>query len=401
MDRVWSQAEPLIAAVAADVVAWRRHLHQHPELSFHEVETARFVADTLASFEGLAIERPTPTSVVARLHGAEPGRVLALRADIDALPIAEENPVPYRSRRAGVMHACGHDGHTAMLLGAAKVLCALRHHLRGEVRFIFQHAEEVLPGGAQELVEKGVLAGVDLILGAHLWSPLALGRIGVKPGALMAAPDTFRITIHGKGGHAALPHETIDPILVGAQVVTALHHIVSRRVDPLAPFVVSVTRFAAGTADNVVPETAELTGTVRTFDPALRDEAPRWMEQVAQGVAAAYGASCDVEYRRGYHPVINDEASARWLREVLEEVFGPGVVVDAVPTMGGEDFSAYQQQVPGVFFFIGVRDEAAASVYPHHHPRFNIAEAALPMGVKAFVAAAVRYLGTADPPSGT
>ncbi len=216
------------------VIAWRRQLHQNPELSFHEERTAQFVADTLASFGGLEISRPTRTSVVARLVGAKPGRVLAMRADIDALPIEERNTHEFVSRNPGVMHACGHDGHTAMLLGAAKVLASRRDELAGELRFVFQHAEELNPGGAEELVNAGVMDGVDLIVGAHLWLPMPYGKVGVRAGALMASPDNFRITITGSGGHAAIPHETIDSIAIAAQVVTNLQHVVSRNVDPLA-----------------------------------------------------------------------------------------------------------------------------------------------------------------------
>ncbi|ADG05652.1 M20 family metallopeptidase [Kyrpidia tusciae] len=387
-----AELEELAAAVKDDVVGWRRYLHAHPELSFQEENTAQFVYDTLRSFGGFELSRPTKTSVVARLIGAAPGPVVAVRADMDALPIQEENDLPFASTNPGVMHACGHDGHTAMLLGAARILSALRPRLRGEVRFLFQHAEELFPGGAQELVVLGIVDGVRAVIGAHLWIPLEVGKIGVKAGELMASPDRFRIVIRGRGGHAAQPHMTVDSIAVGAQVVTNLQHIVSRYVDPLDRLVVSVTRFMAGTADNVIPESAELWGTVRCFNPELRRQAPGWIERVVKGVTEAHGASYDMEYTHGYRPVINDPAVTALLREGLEEVFGAEAVVDAVPTMGGEDFSAYQSRAAGSFFFIGAGNPDKGITFPHHHPRFTVDEDALPLGVKALVAGVMKLL---------
>lgn len=384
-------------AVRDTVVAWRRALHQAPELSFHETRTSAFVADTLAGFGGLEIARPTPTSVVARLVGDPDGPVLAMRADMDALPIHEANEHAFVSRTAGVMHACGHDGHTAMLLGAAQVLAARRHELHGEVRFIFQHAEELPPGGAQELVEAGVLDGVDLVIGAHLWLPLPFGEVSVKAGALMASPDNFRIVIEGAGGHAAMPQVTVDSVAIAAQVITNLQHVVARNVDPLASAVVSVTRIAGGTAYNVIPGSVELEGTVRTFDPGLRDRVPELMERVVAGITAAHGARYQFELRRGYHPVVNAEAATDLLRRAVARALGPDALSEGIPTMGGEDFSAYQQQVPGAFFFIGARNEEQGIVHPHHHERFDLDERALDYGTRIFVAAAQEYLGGRAP----
>jgi amidohydrolase len=383
------------ASVRDTVVQWRRRLHREPELSFQEHRTAQFVYDTLAGFGGLELSRPTPTSVVARLQGAEPGPVLAIRADMDALPIDEKNEAEYRSRTPGVMHACGHDGHTSMLLGAAKLLTGMRDRLHGEVRFIFQHAEELSPGGAQQMVDAGVMDGVDLVIGAHLWSPMPSGRVGVLAGPMMAAPDTFLLVVKGAGGHAAAPHQTVDSIAVAAQIVTNLQHIVSRNIDPIDSVVVSVTRFLAGTADNVIPGTAELVGTVRTFDPALRREVPRLMERIIKGVTEAHGAGYELTFTKGYRPVINDERATDFLRGVVERTLGPEVLFDLRPSMGGEDFSAFQQRAPGAFFFIGARDEARGIVHPHHHERFDIDESALERGVAIFVGAARAYLGGA------
>lgn len=380
--------------VREQVVAWRRHLHQHPELSFHESNTSQFVADTLASFGGLDITRPTATSVVARLAGGGgPGPVLAIRADMDALPIQEANSHDFVSRNAGVMHACGHDGHTAMLLGAAKILVTRRAELRGEVRFLFQHAEELYPGGASEMVGAGVLDGVDMVIGAHLWLGLPCGQVGVKPGPLMASLNTFRVTVEGTGGHAAMPHQTVDSIAVAAQIVTNLQHVVARNVDPLTSAVISVTQINGGTTTNVIPGSVEMAGTVRTFDPALRAKIPELMERVIAGVTAAHGARYRWTFEPGYSAVINDARASELVRRAVIRALGPELLVEATPTMGAEDFSAYQQRVPGAFFFIGARNEARGIVHPHHHEHFDVDERALDHGTRIFVAAATGFLG--------
>lgn len=385
-------AHPTPESVRDQVIAWRRHLHQHPELSYHETNTSRFVAGTLGGFGGLEITRPTATSVVATLKGGRAGRTLAMRADIDALPIHEKNAHDFVSSSPGVMHACGHDGHTAMLLGAAKVLAARRGELAGEIRFIFQHAEEIPPGGAEELVRAGVMEGVDLVIGAHLWSPLEVGKVGVKAGALMAAPDAFRIAILGSGGHAALPQQTVDSIAIAAQVVTNLQHVVARNVDPLASAVVSVTRIiGGGEAYNVIPGRVELGGTVRTFDESLRVEVPRLIERIVAGVTSAHGARYEFAYERGYRPVINDEHAAGLLRGAVVKALGSDALVEATPTMGGEDFSAYQQKAPGAFFFVGARCEERGIAQPHHHECFDVDERALDYGTRIFVAAAEQW----------
>ena len=365
----------------------------HPELSFHEHATAQFVFDTLSAMPGLEVERPTVTSVVARLKGAEPGRTIAVRADMDALPIIEENDVPYQSRVQGVMHACGHDGHTSILLGLAQILSEHQNELHGEVRFLFQHAEELAPGGAEEMVAAGVMDGVDQVIGLHLWASLPVGLIALVPGPTMAAPDTFQLTVTGKGGHAAIPHETVDPIAIGAQIVTALHQIVSRNVDPLDNVVVSVTQFVAGTAYNVIPETAFLAGTVRTFDAGLRNKVPQLMERVIAGVTSAFGATYEFSYERGYRPVVNDPALTARLTGLVEREFGSSTLRTMRPTMGGEDFSAYQQKAPGVFAFVGAGNEAEGITFPHHHPRFQIDERSLELGLRYLLVSTLELLG--------
>jgi amidohydrolase len=380
------------ASMRNQVITWRRHLHMHPELSFHEHETAEYVFNILAAMPGLTLSRPTPTSIVARLVGGKPGRVIALRADMDALPITEENDVPYKSRREGAMHACGHDGHTAILLGVAHILAQHREEIAGEVRFIFQHAEELSPGGAEELVQLGVMDGVEQVIGLHLWASLPIGRIALIPGPSMAAPDTFELTITGRGGHAAIPHDTVDPIAIGAQIVTALQQVVSRNVDPLDNVVVSVTQFVAGTAFNVIPDTAYLSGTIRTFDPKLQANVPKLMERVIAGVASAFGATYQFTTVRGYRPVVNDPALTARLASMVARTFDDGTLETLRPSMGGEDFSAYQQKAPGVFAFVGAGNIDAGITYPHHHPRFQIDEGSLDIGVRYLLSATMDLL---------
>jgi amidohydrolase len=379
-----------VDSVLDDVGQWRRHLHRHPELSFHERETAAFVADTLASFgDGLEIERPAENAVVAHLRTGRAGPVVALRADIDALPIEEASGVEFASENAGVMHACGHDGHTAMLLGAARLLVSARDRLPGgELRFLFQPAEELAPGGARDLVAAGAVEGVDFVYGCHLWTPLQFGKVTAMPGPFMAASDFFTLAITGRGGHGGLPHLADDTIAIAAQVVTNLQHVVARRVDPLERAVLSVGAFHAGDAPNVLPGRAELAGTVRSFDPDLRERLPVLIEQVVRGVTSAHGAEYELDYQFGYQPVVNDEAATALVREAI----GPEALTELAPIMGGDDFSAYLAEAPGCYAFIGAGDEGAGATFPHHHPRFRIDERALETGVRLHVDVALRAL---------
>jgi amidohydrolase len=377
-------------SVIDDVVAWRRHLHAHPELSFHERETADFVAQTLEGFGGrLEVERPAEHGVVAHLRTGRPGPVVALRADIDALPIDEQSGVEFASENPGVMHACGHDGHTAMLLGAARVLSGDPDALPGgEVRFVFQPAEELAPGGARDLVAAGVMEGVDLVYGCHLWTPLAVGKVAAMPGPFMAAADFFTLAVTGRGGHGGLPHLADDVVAIAAQVVTNLQHVVARRIDPLERAVLSVGAFHAGDAPNVLPDRAELAGTVRSFDPGVRERMPQLIEEVVRGVTAAHGAQYELDYTFGYKPVVNDDATTALVRDAI----GDGMRADLAPIMGGDDFSAYLERAPGCYAFIGAGDEASGATFPHHHPRFRIDERALATGVRLHVDVARRAL---------
>lgn len=379
--------------LAEQLVAWRRHLHRHPELSFREENTSRFVEETLRGFGGgFEIDRPTPTSVVARLIGAKPGRTLALRADMDALPIQEETGLEFASGTPGVMHACGHDGHTAMLLAAARLLAARRDKLHGEIRFLFQHAEELPPGGAVELVEAGVMDGVDWVFGEHLAAQLPVGQIGIAYGDMAASPDNFTIVIKGYGGHAGFPHRAVDTIAVGAQIVANAQHIVSRYTNPLDRLVVSVTQFTAGASHNVIPDTAVLKGSVRSFGEQVRADAREQLLRIVQGITAAHGAEFEFDYVLGYAPVVNDEELTRLIEEAAVELVGRDDVVRTPPGMSGEDFSAYQQKAPGTFVNIGAGNAGKGIVYPHHHPKFAIDEDALATGVRLFVRAADKLL---------
>ncbi|WP_409298517.1 M20 family metallopeptidase [Peribacillus sp. SCS-26] len=391
-----SKVKQEAAAVKDQVIEWRRFLHQNPELSFHEKNTADFIYETLEAMGSFSLSRPTENSVTARLSGKSGGKVLAIRADIDALPIQEETGLEFSSRSNGVMHACGHDGHTAMLLGAAKVLSSLKDYLCGEILFIFQHAEELFPGGAEELVEAGVMDGVDAVIGTHLWSPLETGKAGIIYGPMLASPDTFYLTITGKGGHGGLPHETVDSIAIGSQVVTNLQHIVSRNIDPLEQLVISVTKFTGGTTHNVIPGSVEMMGTVRTFNPELRKKVPHLMERVIKGITEAHGGSYEFSYEYGYRPVINHDRVTRIIHDTAIKLYGESGVELMRPNMVGEDFSAYLQKAEGCFFFTGAGNKEKGIIYPHHHAKFTIDEESLGMGVEMFVGTALQFLSVAS-----
>lgn len=370
----------------AEMVEFRRDLHMHPELSFEEERTPRKVA---AYLESLGLEVRTGVGgrgVVGVLEGARPGRTVALRADFDALPIQEENDVPYASQVPGVMHACGHDIHTATLLGVAKALSEVRDRIAGRVVFIHQFAEEKSPGGAKPMIDDGCLDGADVVFGAHVWSNLPLGTVGVKAGNAMAAADSFEIEIQGRGGHGAMPHETVDPIVVASQLVLALQQVVSRRVDPLEPAVVTVGSLHAGNAFNVIPDTALLKGTVRTFDEGVRHDIEEAIARIAEGTCLAAGASAEVCYRRGYPAVRNHPAEIEVVARLAREALGDDAVVPMAPIMGGEDFAYYLQERPGAFFFVGGANAELGMDFPHHHPRFDVDERSMLVAGRLFLA---------------
>jgi amidohydrolase len=379
-----------IRALQSELVQWRRSLHQKPELGFREHLTAEFVAQKLQQWQIPHQTGIAQTGIVATIASGKPGPVLAIRADMDALPVQEENEVSYRSQHPGLMHACGHDGHTAIALGTAYYLSnylSQRADFTGTVKIIFQPAEEG-PGGAQPMIEAGVLRNpdVDAMIGLHLWNNLPLGTVGIREGALMAAVETFDCTIQGKGGHGAMPHQTIDSIVVSAQIVNALQTIVSRNVNPLQSAVVTVGALHAGHTHNVIPDRAELKGTVRYFDPSLGDFFKQRIETVIAGICQSHGAQYRLEYCKLYPPVINDRQMANLVRSVAETVIEtPAGVVPECQTMGGEDMSFFLQEVPGCYFFLGSANLNKGFTYPHHHPRFDFDETALGTGVEIFV----------------
>lgn len=381
-----SQIRLEIRTLQTSLVEWRRRIHQRPELGFREQQTAEFVAQKLQAW---GVEHQTgiaQTGVVATISGDQPGPVLAIRADMDALPIQEENAVPYRSQHDGVMHACGHDGHTAIALGTAHYL-ANHRNFAGTVKVIFQPAEEG-PGGAKPMIGAGVLENptVDAIIGLHLWNNLPLGTVGVRSGPLMAAVELFRCKILGKGGHGAMPHQTIDAVVVSAQVVNALQTIVARNVNPLDAAVVTVGQLQAGSANNVIAATAEMRGTVRYFNPALADAIAQRVEEVIAGVCQSQGATYELDYWHLYPPVVNDPVIAKLVKSVAETVVEtPAGIVPECQTMGGEDMAFFLQAVPGCYFFLGSANSERDLAYPHHHPRFNFDETALGIGVEIFV----------------
>ncbi len=375
------------------LVATRRDLHQHPELGFEETRTSTLAAERLRSLGYEVKSGVGKTGVVAVRAGGD-GRCVLLRADMDALPVEEANEVPYRSKHPGKMHACGHDGHVAIGLEVARRLAAVRlgGGRGGTVKLAFQPAEEV-SHGAQAMIADGVLDApkVDAAFGIHLWNDLPVGTVGVMPGAIMASVDEFEITILGRGGHAAAPHQTVDPVLIAAHVVTGLQSVVARRRNPLEEGVVSVTQVNAGHAFNVIPGRADLRGTVRTFGGRFWDDAPALIEETAQGIAGAFGARAEVRYNRLSAPLVNDEAMAALMADVAAQVVGKDNVKAGVRTMGGEDMAYFLQQVPGCFAFVGSGPRTGKAA-PHHSAGFDIDEESLVIGAELLSRVAVTYL---------
>ena len=376
----------------AQLVATRRDLHAHPELGFEETRTATLAADRLRALGYAVTTGVGRTGVVALKAGGGGGHCVLLRADMDALPVEEANAVPYRSKHAGKMHACGHDGHVAIGLEVARRLAALR--LAGTVKFAFQPAEEA-SNGAQAMIADGVLDAptVDAAFGLHLWNDLPVGTVGIMSGAIMASVDQFEIEIHGRGGHAAAPHQTIDSVLIAAHVVTGLQSLVSRRRSPLEAGVVSVTEMHAGRAFNVIPARADLRGTVRTFGGRFWEDAPRLIQETAQGIAAAFGARAEVHYRRLSAPLVNDERLTTLMHDVAAELLGAANVKHGVRTMGGEDMSFFLNKVPGCFAFVGSAPPNGTAS-PHHSPTFDIDEESLVIGAELLTRTALHYLET-------
>lgn len=376
--------DPEVAAIEADVISWRRHLHQNPELSFEEINTTRWLEQMLQDVGVDVIIRPTDTGLVARVFGKKTGTpsVLAFRADIDALPIQEESDLPYCSAHAGVMHACGHDGHAAMLLALARLLCDHREQFCGEVRLIFQHAEELPPGGAIELVRAGALDGADAVLGLHLSSNFETGVFALKSGVLTSNVDRFSVTVSGKGGHCAFPEQCADPLLAASEIVTSLQSIVSRRIAATDPAVVSVCAFHAGTAYNIIPSEATLEASVRSFGESTRRLIEREVKTICQSVATAHGCQAEIDWQEGYPSVVNDPALVKEAERVIGSRFGAAQMQSIGVIMPGEDFSYMQEGRPGFFVELGTRNSALGCDAPHHNPHYRLDETALLYGVQ-------------------
>ena len=377
--------------VKQKLIDLRRDFHRHPELGLQEFNTAKKVEGAL---KALSLETKmfvNGTGVRGFLKGAQAGKTIALRADMDALPIEEETDLPYQSQNKGVMHACGHDAHTAMLLGAAMILSEKKGELKGNVVFIFQPAEEI-GAGAKAMVEERILEGVDSVFGLHVYSMLPFGTLNYSPGALMAAGDFFDVKITGRGGHGAQPHLTVDPIVIATNAINAIQTIVSREVDPLESAVVSICKMEAGEAYNVIPETATFGGTIRSHKPELREFIPKRVKEILDGVVLGMRGNYEFNLMSKFPATITDEQMTAFVVNVAKEILGEDKISMMKPLMGSEDFSFYLQKIPGTFAFLGVENKEKGIIYPQHHPKYNIDEDILPIGAALHAAVAREYL---------
>lgn len=379
--------EKLKDQVIDEVIALQRDIHQHPEIGFDTVRTAALVAEQLRAAGIETREQIGKTGVVGDIDVPGATRRIAFRADMDALPMDEEADLPHKSTIPGAAHMCGHDAHTAMLVGAAKALASIRDHLPCSVRFIFQPNEEALPGGAPAMIADGCLEGVDRIFGMHVWPAFDTGKVAVVEGPTMAQPDTFTMEITGVGGHAAAPDACRDPIVAASQIISTSQQIVSRNTDPLKACVVSFTQFHGGSADNVIPEKVQLTGTIRTFEKEVGNMARRRLKEIAESVAQAHECSAKVEIAEGYPVTYNHPEACREVeRSVSKEV---PMTDEGTPCMGGEDFAYYGEKVSAAFMFLGNRDEEKGIVHFCHHPRFQVDDPAMSIGVRTWIALAL------------
>jgi len=373
-----------------EVKSIRRHLHANPELSFEEHETANYIKNQLALFGIEDVQEIGTTGVTFCLEGKGKGKTIALRADIDALPILEENNVPYKSRKEGVMHACGHDVHTASLLGVAKILNQLRDQFRGTVKFIFQPGEEKSPGGASILIKEGILENPTpaTVLGQHVMPLIPEGKVGFRKGKYMASADEIYLTVKGKGGHAAMPENFIDPIAISSQIIVSLQQVVSRMANPKTPSVLSFGKIVGGNINNVIPDEVKIDGTFRTFDEAWRRKALDRIREIASSIATSMGGSCDVDIAPGYPFLVNNEEYTERNIAAASEYLGTENVVELDLWMAAEDFAFYSHELPGCFYRLGTRNEAEGITAGVHTPTFNIDEKALKtgMGLMAYLA---------------
>lgn len=361
----------------------RRKIHRNPELSWQEYKTSELICKQLENM-GIKYEKVCGTGVIATIKGNKENCVIGLRADMDALPITEVGECEYKSQNPRVMHACGHDSHVAMLLGAAKILNNNRDELNCTVKLIFQPAEEVIQG-AKELVKCEAIKDINSIMAVHIWSELPYGKISAESGPRMASADNIFITIHGKSGHGSMPHQTIDAIVAASSIVADLQTIASRTINPLEPIVVSIGTFNAGTSSNIIANNAQLSGTVRCFNPELRKQLPDMIENIVSNVANAYGAKYDYEYKCCTGATINDKKCSDRALNSVKKILGEDAIIEMEKTMGGEDFSYYLEKIPGCIAFIGCRNEETNKCWPHHHERFDIEENAMINGTALMV----------------
>ncbi|HAQ06820.1 MAG TPA: amidohydrolase [Bacillus bacterium] len=369
----------------------RRKFHSQPEVSWEEYKTTDFVCEYLENL-GVSYKRTEPTGVIAEIKGGKPGKTVALRGDMDALSVEQLNKdLPYASKEDGKMHACGHDAHTAMLLVAAKALNEIKDELPGNVRLLFQPAEEVAEG-AKALVKQGAVEGVDNVFGIHIWSQMPTHKVSCTPGPSFASADLFTVTFKGKGGHGAMPQACVDAAIVASSFVMNVQSVVSRTIDPQQGAVLTVGKMIVGTRFNVIAENAVIEGTVRCFDATTRDHIEAQLKHYAENVAAVYGATATVEYIRGTQAVVNDEYSAKLVQKVAAEAFGEDVLFNEKPTMGGEDFSFYLDEVPGSFALVGSGNPEKDTEWSHHHGKFDIDEEALATGSELYAQYAWAYL---------
>lgn len=372
-----------------EMVDIRRYLHQHPELSFEEYHTATYIARYYKNLQIPVETKVGGNGVIATLKGKLPGKTIAFRADFDALPIQDEKDVAYRSQQPGVMHACGHDAHTATLLVLAKVMKQFQDELQGTIVFLHQHAEEIPPGGAISIVESGALRDVDAIFGNHFWATLPLGTLASKKDVFMAGVDRFVITIRGKGGHGAYPEETKDAVVIGAEVISALQTIISRHVSPIDTAVLTIGQFKAGTAFNIIADEARMEGTIRYLNPEAKATIKETLYRKVKGICLAHDATFDIAYEDGYPPLVNHPDDTALLFDVAEEIDAITKVENIEVQLAAEDFAYYLQQHDGAFFFTGAQKEG--SEYPHHHPKFDLDERAMPIAAKTFIHTYMRY----------
>ncbi len=374
--------------LTSQLIAWRRDFHRNPETAFEEHRTSSVLRKFLEDHD-IPVQVMAKTGLRGVLKGKPGGKTVALRADIDALPLKEDGDKEYISENPGAAHACGHDGHMAILMGVIELLCRRKDVFQGDVVFLFQPSEERIPGGAKLMIEEGALEGVDAIFGLHLWQLLATGVVGLVKGTMMAQPDKFTIRIQGKGGHGSMPHQTVDPILVASHLVVNIQSIASRNVDPLKPVVVSFGTIEGGTIYNIIPEEVMLTGTVRSFDADVQKLSENRLKEITDATCAAFGATADFQYEKGYPTLVNDETMVDFVAHIAGGIFGDGKVQKIEPVMGGEDFAYFLQEIPGAFLFFGMGD---GMKYPHHHPAFDIDEKALPQATLLMTALALEYL---------